>query len=115
MDPYMVMRLGVIPGVNASGNNLRRGVQNAGQKVRNQLPFAYATADVPVNAPSPQISGFGSWRGAFGTFGGVDPYMVMRLGVIPGVHASGNNIRQGVQNSGRLVRSQFPFSYPDAI
>lgn len=112
VDPYQVMRLGVIPGINASGNNVRRGTQNVGQLVRGQLPYSFPTQDVPANMPAPAMAG--SWGNPFGTFGGIDPYMAMRLGTIPNIHASGNNIRSGVTGAGALVRSQFPFSFPNA-
>lgn len=50
VDPYMVMRAGVIPGVSPSASNLRAGVRNAGARVQASMP--YQTAPLP---PAPVV------------------------------------------------------------
>jgi len=51
VDPYMVMRQGVIPGVSPSGSNIRYGVSHAGDRVHRSLPFQ--TAPLPPLPPPP--------------------------------------------------------------
>lgn len=51
VDPYMVMRQGVIPGVSPSGSNIRYGVTHAGQRVHRSMPFQ--TAPLPPLPPPP--------------------------------------------------------------
>jgi hypothetical protein len=57
VDPYMVMRQGVVPGVFPSGSNLRFGVTHAGDRVQRSLPFQQVTRSImmptPVIAPPP--------------------------------------------------------------
>jgi hypothetical protein len=73
---------------------------------------------VPVAPVVPKAGGVaGSGFGGFGSTGGtmpmghshVDPYMVMRAGVIPGVSPSGSNIRNGVRNAGQRIQRSMPF------
>lgn len=63
VDPYMVMRQGVIPGVSPSGRNIRAGYENAGARVHNSMPFQsmqMAPDAPPPPAPAPAAThGFG--------------------------------------------------------
>lgn len=57
-------------------------------------------------------SGFGS-SGGVRAHGHIDPYTVMRQGMIPGVSPSGSNIRNGYMNAGARVEASMPFqSHP---
>ncbi len=50
VDPYRVMRLGIMaPGTMASGANIRAGVRNAGDRVHRSMPFQ--TAPLPPPPP----------------------------------------------------------------
>jgi hypothetical protein len=76
------------------------------------VPAAMPPA-APVAAASPKPggvagAGFGSTGGTRNHFH-VDPYMVMRQGMIPGVSQSGSNIRAGVRNAGQRVQASMPF------
>jgi len=51
VDPYLVMRQGVIPGVSPSGRNIRAGYMNAGARVQASMPFQ--TAPLPPDMPPP--------------------------------------------------------------
>lgn len=71
VDPYMVMRQGVVPGVSPSGSNLRFGVTHAGERVQRSLPFQQVTRSImmPITAPPPAplapaapLKGFGAPR-----------------------------------------------------
>jgi hypothetical protein len=81
------------------------------------LPAVPAAAPVaPVAPPVPAAGGTAGFGGSgFGSTGGtrshfhVDPYMVMRQGVIPGVSPSGSNIRYGVTHAGDRVQRSMPF------
>jgi len=53
VDPYMVMRQGVIPGVAPSGRNIRAGVNNAGARVNSSMPFQTAALPPPPPPPAP--------------------------------------------------------------
>jgi hypothetical protein len=53
VDPYMVMRQGVIPGVMPSGANIRSGVRNAGDRVHRSLPFQTAPLPPMPTLPPP--------------------------------------------------------------
>lgn len=53
---------------------------------------------------APGMAGFGN--------AGVDPYAVMRSGVLPGIRAAGNRMRYGIQSAGALIRRQSPGAYP---
>lgn len=53
VDPYMVMRAGIIPGVFPSGSNIRAGVRNAGMRVHASLPFQTAPLPPPPPPPAP--------------------------------------------------------------
>ncbi len=76
-------------------------------------PPAAAMAPAPGPTPGGTHGSFGG--SGFGSSGGtrahshVDPYMVMRQGVIPGVSPSGSNIRAGVTNAGQRVMRSMPF------
>ena len=81
------------------------------------MPVAAAPPPAPVGPPVPTPggtagfggSGFGSTGGTRGGHMHVDPYMVMRQGVIPGVSPSGSNIRYGVSHAGDRVHRSMPF------
>ncbi len=75
---------------------------------------AAAAAAVAPTVPKPGgTAGFGG--SGFGSTGGVqahshvDPYMVMRQGVIPGVFPNGSNIRAGITNASARVHGGFPY------
>ncbi len=95
-------------------------------------PAAVPSANVATTAPVPAIAstpgtsaggthGFGGSGGGFGGGGGfgshggvqkhshVDPYMVMRSGMIPGIDPSGANIRSGYQNALARVNRSMPY------
>jgi hypothetical protein len=128
IDPYMVMRAGWIPGVMPSGRNLRAGVRHAAGLVHASYPFQTAPlpAPLPVASPAavpvpaaPATTPSGT-AGAFGGFGFgspggtrmggmMDPYMVMRAGVIPGVLPSGRNLRAGIKSVTGYVHGSMPF------
>ena len=55
VDPYMIMRQGVIPGVFPSGANIRAGVTNAGARVRRSMPFQTAPLPPPPPPPAPPM------------------------------------------------------------
>jgi hypothetical protein len=82
-------------------------------------PTPPATAMAPAAGPTPAGTN-GSFGGSgFGSSGGVrahshvDPYRVMRSGMIPGVSANGSNIRAGYMNAGDRVDASMPFqSFP---
>lgn len=78
-------------------------------------PALPAVPGAPVAAASPAPggvagAGFGSTGGTRG-FGRshIDPYMVMRAGIIPGVSPSGSNIRNGVTNAYARVNGGRPY------
>jgi hypothetical protein len=78
-------------------------------------PPAAATSMAPAPGPSPAGTAGAFGGSGFGSSGGVrshshvDPYMVMRQGVIPGVSPSGSNIRAGVTNAGARVNASMPY------
>lgn len=91
-----------------------------GPQVLPNVPPPAAPAAVPDASPVgpvvPKPGGTAGFAGAFGSTGGtggghmhVDPYMVMRNGVIPGVSPSGSNLRAGVRNAGSRVHRSMPF------
>ncbi len=53
VDPYMVMRQGVIPGVMPSGANIRAGVRNASGRIHRSMPFQTAPLPPPPPPPAP--------------------------------------------------------------
>lgn len=53
IDPYMVMRQGVIPGVMPSGANIRAGVNNASGRIHRSMPFQTAALPPPPPPPAP--------------------------------------------------------------
>jgi len=55
VDPYMIMRQGVIPGVSPSGSNIRAGVRNAGARVHRSMPFQTAPLPPPPPPPAPPM------------------------------------------------------------
>lgn len=72
-------------------------------------PVTPAAANSPIGPSG--VSGFG-----FGSTGGTkmhmhvgSPYRTMRVGLIPGIHASGRHLRAGVHHAGALVQHQYPF------
>lgn len=74
-------------------------------------PPPVVTTPAPTTAPSAggmAGSGFGS-TGGTRMHSHVNPYMVMRQGMIPGVMPSGANIRAGYQNVSARVDRSFPF------
>jgi hypothetical protein len=81
------------------------------------VPLPPMPAPAPVGPPIPKAGGTaGAFGGSgFGSTGGVrahghvDPYMVFRTGMIPGVSPSGANIRAGVMNAGARVNRSMPF------
>lgn len=54
IDPYNVMRSGMIPGVSPSGSNIRAGYANAGARVEASMPFQ--SRPFPVAPPAPSLS-----------------------------------------------------------
>lgn len=48
INPYFVMRAGVIPGIRAAGTQMRRGLATAGTLIRRQTPGAYTAANNPA-------------------------------------------------------------------
>ena len=72
VDPYMIMRQGVIPGVSPSGSNIRAGVTNAGDRVHRSMPFQTAPLPPPPPPPAPPMPtathGFGLPRRRRGWF-----------------------------------------------
>jgi hypothetical protein len=74
IDPYMIMRQGVVPGVMPSGSNIRYGVTHVDDRVQRSLPFQSGNnrsimlsppppppPPAPV-APAPTMKGFGAPR-----------------------------------------------------
>jgi hypothetical protein len=78
------------------------------------MPPAPPTPMTPGAAASP-ISPTAAMHGAFGSTGGVkahfhmNPYMVMREGMIPGVHPNANHLRWGVRHAHAVVHQSMPF------
>lgn len=76
------------------------------------MPTAPA-APAPGPSPSGTAGAFGG--SGFGSSGGVrphshvDPYLVMRAGIIPGVSPNGSNIRAGYMNAGARVNASMPY------
>jgi hypothetical protein len=70
VDPYMVMRSGMIPGVSPSGSNIRAGIHNAGARVQRSMPFQTAALppDMPPPAPMPMPMPAAT-HGFYGAFG----------------------------------------------
>jgi len=122
MNPAALMRSGGIPGVLPSGRNLRAGITSASARIHAGYPFQTAPLPAPLPVASPAAVAVtpvatpggthGAFSGAgFGSHGGVrfDPYMIMRSGGMPGIMASGANIRGGVRNVGPHVQASYPF------
>lgn len=62
VDPYRVMRSGMFPGIQASGNQMRRGVTGAGGVVRALMPAGYPNVANPANAqPGPTTGPVSGW------------------------------------------------------
>jgi hypothetical protein len=77
-------------------------------------PPAPPTPMTPGAAASP-IPPTAAMHGAFGSTGGVkahfhmNPYTVMREGLIPGVHPNANHLRWGVRHAHSVVHQSMPF------
>lgn len=56
VDPYSVMRMGVIPGVSPSGSNIRYGVSHAGERVHRSMPFQTAALLPLAPPPAPVVA-----------------------------------------------------------
>lgn len=73
VDPYRVMRMGMIPGVSPSGNNLRAGITNAGARVRGSMPFQTAALPPPPSPPPAALAPVPAATHGFGYFGAHRP------------------------------------------
>lgn len=71
VDPYTVMRSGMIPGVSPSGSNIRAGIHHAGARVQRSMPFQTAPLppDMPPPAPVMPMPAPAATHGFFGAFG----------------------------------------------
>jgi hypothetical protein len=78
-------------------------------------PAPVVTAAAPTAPTVPKAGGTAGFGSAFGSTGGVrahanvDPYRVMRMGMIPGVFPNASNLRAGINNVGARVRGSMPF------
>lgn len=78
-------------------------------------PPVAAAPLAPAPGPSPSGTAGAFGGSGFGSSGGVrshshvDPYTVMRSGMIPGVSPNGSNIRAGWTNAGARVANSMPF------
>jgi hypothetical protein len=62
VDPYRVMRSGMFPGIQASGNQMRRGVTGAGGTIRALMPGGFPNAMNPATAqPAPATGPVSGW------------------------------------------------------
>lgn len=81
------------------------------------MPVAPPTPPTPVTpgAAAAPIPPTAAMHGAFGSTGGVkahfhmNPYTVMRQGLIPGVHPSASHLRAGVRNAHAWIEQSMPF------
>lgn len=53
VDPYMIMRQGVFPGVMPSGANIRYPLMHSGDRVQRSLPYQQVTRSIMVPVPLP--------------------------------------------------------------
>ena len=74
-----------------------------------------APAPVTPGAAASPVGPAAAMHGAFGSTGGVrahfhmNPYTVMRNGLIPGVHPNASHIRHGVRTAGAWIEQSMPF------